>query len=217
LNDLHEAGLGAGNRQAHAADPSTVHGPFERTCLGILEQLAANQTALGQQFADLAGQNAFLREQIGTLYGAVRAQCTQSRDSDAALQSELRKFQTGGPQRAMAAIVHKLFRELLGHMAQLDELVALGGQAEPHAAAQPWIDALRIGRDRFEQILKEWGCTPVVVRVGEEEFDPENHEAVPSDPGEIPDGTPEHIIVRVHRRGWKLHDHILVHPQVVVS
>jgi len=33
----------------------------------------------------------------------------------------------------------------------------------------------------------------------------------------VPDGVPEHVIVKVRRRGWIMNEQILQHPQVVVS
>lgn len=105
---------------------------FEETCLALLQETATRQTALCQDMGNVSGQGAFLRQQVSQLYEAVRqlydavgTQCRQLLESDGALQQELQRFQTGGPQRAMAGVFHKLFRDLVRHVAELDELLAL--------------------------------------------------------------------------------------------
>ena len=57
----------------------------------------------------------------------------------------------------------------------------------------------------------------IVSRVGAEEFDPEIHEAAEPEAGEVTGTTPENVIVKVRRRGWKLHDQVLQYPLVVVN
>ena len=181
----------------------------------------AEYEGLARAVSELGGQNAFLRQQVGQLneavrqlYDAVGVQCRQLLESDRALLQELNRFQTGGPRHAMSAVFHKLFRDLAAHVSALDDLVA-GAQL---AQAEPaWLDALRVLRDRFEKTLVDWGCKPVAIAVGADEFDPEIHEAAVAGPGEIPADAPPNVIVKVHRRGWKLHDHVLQHPLVVVS
>ena len=146
---------------------------------------------------------ALLREQVGQLheavrqlYGAVSAQCVQLRDSDLALLREMQKLQTGGPQRAMAGVYNKLFRDLLGHMNQLEELIAI---ARGDGRDPAWVAALTAARDRFEAILRDWGCSPIEVHVGEEEFDPEIHEPAPDSTSTGDAGK----IREVRRRGWR--------------
>jgi molecular chaperone GrpE (heat shock protein) len=205
-------------------DPALAQAAAESDCGSSLPPAEARLDLLNQALADLRGQSAFTRQQISQLHEAVRQlydavtfQCRQLQESDQALLQELQRFQTGGPQRAMAAVFHKLFRDLLRHVAHLDDLVALGGQGHRHAKERPWIEALGVTRNGFERVLQDWGCTPIDVRVGEEQFDPERHEAVAAEPGEIPAGTPEQIVVRVRRRGWQLHGSVLQYPLVVVS
>lgn len=168
---------------------------------------------------DNTGQAAFLRQQVGQLhtavtqlYGAVQAQCVQLRDSDQALLQELQRFQTGGPQRAMAGVYVKLFRDLLRHMNQLDDMVALA--SGPGALDPAWSNALRVERDHLEKILKDWGCQPMNIRIGEDEFDPERHEAAPEEVGV---DSASHRIAAVRRRGWLLADTVLQHPLVVTG
>ena len=173
---------------------------------------------------DGVSQNAFLRQQVGQLfdavrqlYGAVSAQCVQLRDTDNAVLGELQKLQTGTAQRAMAGVYAKLFRDLLKHMNQLDDLVVLGGKDATGGIDPSWLLAVRVARDHFETILRDWGCTPVDVRVGEDEFNPEVHEAVPS--AESPHaGSPgRNVVVELRRRGWALSGNILQHPLVLVD
>ena len=76
---------------------------------------------------------------------------------------------------------------------------------------------MRILRDRFLALLKDWGCTPIEVAVGKDEFDPEIHEAIHAKPEELCETVAENVIVQVRRRGWKLHGQVLVAPLVVVN
>lgn len=182
---------------------------------------AEPQTALLREIADkqssLMGQGAMLHHQLsqfsqlGQVVGAAGQQIMQA---SRALEGELQKLQTGGPQRAMAAIFHKLFRELTAFSGQLDDLVHAATEA---GLATEWLDALHLSQGRLESLLKSWGCVPIAIRTGADEFDAELHEADAALPGEVPPGTPDNIIVKVRRRGWQLHDAILSHPLVVVS
>ncbi len=222
---------GASEANVNVADTSAVNGKdeapagFEQTCLSLMQQTIANQSDLARALADLSGQNSFLRQQLSQLYGVVGqlsqtvvTQSEQSLKARVALQQELQKFQTGGPQRAMAGLYNKLFRELIEHVNEMDALLAGLDQAEQeHTIEGEWLKAIRITRNRFEQLLQNWGCRPMPIRVGEEEFNPEIHDAVHAEENEIPASVPDNIIVKVRRRGWMLHDHILQHPQVVVS
>jgi molecular chaperone GrpE (heat shock protein) len=167
-------------------------------------------------------QTMFMRQQVGQLftavsqlYDAVKAQCVQLRDSDAAVVHELQKFQTGGPQRVMAGVYAKLFRDLLKPMNELDDLVAVAANAKGAASGESWLHALQVTRDQFEKVLREWGCVPVEINIGQQEFDPEVHEAVVrTDPT-----PPSHsnCITAVRRRGWIFGTMLLQHPLVVVD
>jgi molecular chaperone GrpE (heat shock protein) len=157
-------------------------------------------------------QIARLEEAVHQLDTMVRAQSVQSRASDLAVLQELQKLSTGGAQRAMAGVYNKLLRALLGHMNELDDLVAAAhheGNGNGKDAA--WWNAIAIARDRFEAILRDWGCTPLDVRIGEEEFDPERHEPA------APAGGGTNTIREVRRRGWRSATDVLQLPLVVVD
>ncbi len=190
---------------------------FEVTCRSFFEQTAVYQAHFAEQFEAMGKLNAQLQQHVGQLYGAVSHQCNQLLQSDATVVQELRKFQTGGPQRAMAGVFHKLMRELVRHVANLDDLVALGEKGTRQPAEKPWLDAIRTARDALEATLKEWGCEPVAVEPGKTVFDAECHEAVPAEPGEVPASAAPHVVAKVRRRGWKLHDSVLLYPQVLVG
>jgi molecular chaperone GrpE (heat shock protein) len=178
---------------------------------------------IAQAVQDGNSQTMFLRQQVGQLhevvnqlYGAVRAQCLQLGESDAAIIKELQKFQTGGPQRAMAGVYAKLFRDLIKHMNELDHLVGLAENAGTAMPDDSWVNALRIVRDQFERVLREWGCNPVETKPGQQEFDPEIHEAVASADA-VQTSSGENRIIAVRRRGWAFGDTLLQHPQVIVG
>jgi len=209
-----------------AAAPSiqAAPGEAEQNCRALAQEVLAGQAGFAQILKETTGQAALQRQQlgqvytaVGQLYQAVSAQCQQLLQSDTALQQELSKFQTGGPQRAMAGVFAKLFRDLIKHANELDELVMRNETQSLDAAAQSWFEALRIMRNQYEVLLKDWGCTPMPIQVGVEEFDPERHEAIAAEPGDVPEGAPAHTIVRVRRRGWIMNEQILQYPQVVVS
>lgn len=184
-----------------------------------------NLTGLNQAVADLAGQNVFMSQQVGQLFEAVRqlydavsAQCRQLLDSDEKLRTQVQKFQAGGSDRQFAGIFGKLFRDLIGHVNQLDVIV--GDDAEPGDAnddAAAWRKSIAVTRDHFEAILREWGCTPIPIEIGQDEFDPEIHESVDPEEGDVPADCPENVIVKVRRRGWILDDKVIQYPQVVVG
>ena len=192
--------------------------------LRLLEQSLERQAELSAQVNQLSGQSTQQQQQLTQLYEAVRqlydavsVQCRQLLQSDQNLQQELQRFQTGGPQRAMAAVFHKLFRDLLSHVVELDEMLAMAEGREMGEAEAAWLRAIRILRDRYEAMLKEWGATPIQVAVGSDEFDPEIHEAVTGDAGQHTPTLPENVITRVRRRGWALHGQMLKPPLVEVN
>ncbi len=188
-----------------------------------LQRLLEGHGKLDQSLQDLGGSNAFLRQQVSQLYeavrqlyGAVSAQCSQLTESDRMIVDELRKFQTGGPQRAMAGVYAKLFRDLIQHMNQLDDMIRLAEQGSNDASVKSWIESVRVARGGLETVFTDWGCTAIVVRLGEDRFDPEVHEAVRSDGAEgASDGGDR--IARVMRRGWLFGGTVLQYPQVLVN
>jgi molecular chaperone GrpE (heat shock protein) len=206
------------------ADSDDAPASFEETCLRMLEQTAARQSELIQETANLSSQSAFQRQQFAQLYDAVRQlydavslQCRQLLQSDQAMQQELQRFQTGGPQRAMASVFHKLFRDLVAHVGEMDDLLGQADGQEPGEMGSAWIRSVRVLRDRFEALLKDWGATPIPVEIGKEEFNPEIHEAVAAEPEQRSADLPEHVILRVRRRGWTLHGQVILPPLVVVN
>jgi molecular chaperone GrpE (heat shock protein) len=193
----------------------------QQETVDLLPELRQGQTRMEQAIQDLSGQGAFLRLQVGQvldtmrqLCGIVGNQCTLAAQDQETLREEFRKLQTGGPQRAMAGVYARLFRDLLKVINQLDELVRLGESGARQESEKPWIDAMRITRDGLEATLVEWGCTPIPVKP-DDEFDPEIHEAVLGDAGMQGDSASGRI-ARVVRRGWGLAGVILQHPQVIV-
>lgn len=197
-----------------------VQKPDLKTAAGAPPEWAAK---LGSSLDESASQTALLRQQVGQmfdavkqLYGAVGTQCVQLRDSDQALLQELQKFQTGGPQRAMSAVFFKLFRDLLKHMNQLDEIVAMGEAGGNQSVDAAWLKALCVERDHYEAILKEWGCLPMAIRIGHEDFDPEIHEAAPTSQKDAEKSSGNKVIA-VRRRGWTLSGQLLQHPLVNVG
>jgi molecular chaperone GrpE (heat shock protein) len=177
---------------------------------------------VAQAVQDGNSQTMFLRQQVSQLhnavsqlYDAVSAQCVQLQKSDTALVQELQRLQTGGPQRAMAGVYAKLFRDLIAIMNELDALVRVAEKGMKESGDDSWLTALRIVRDRFENVLRDWGCTPIDVRLGEDEFDPEIHEAVASPQGAP--GRSSNKVLGVQRRGWAFGDTLLQYPQVHVD
>ena len=204
-----------------ATSASQTHAP-ESSVIGqivaSLQGLAENQAQLGQQVASLQTQNLFLSQQMAQMTSTLSRQVNTLSSGEEALRAELRRFQTGGPQHAMAAVFHKLFRDLLGHISQLDALVELGQKQAKHSETeQSWVEAICALQGGFEATLSAWGCTPVQIEERVTAFDPECHEAVPAGEDELPEGPPKGVIVRVRRRGWKLHGVIIQFPQVIVS
>lgn len=201
--------------------PDKQPGGSDDSSLAFLEPLLrenlAGQDQLRQQLSGLESQNVFLAQQLAQLTLQVGQQLSALRESEADLRAELKRFQTGGAQHAMAAVFHKLFRDLIGHLNQLDDLALLGSSGAHSAEEQSWIEAIQVLRDGFESALAGWGCAPVPTTVFVDQFDPELHEAVAALEGEVPVGAPPNMIVLVRQRGWQLHGAILQYPQVVIS
>ena len=205
LGDLKPAAQGqvpAGVPAASAGQGTAVAPPSDPLVLQIL--------------SELFNQQAQLQQHLNVLHHTVEQQGHGWQEGTALLRSELQKFQTGGPQRALAALYHKIFRDFIGHLNHLDALVASGREGARGTAEEAWITAIQLTRDQFESLLGNWGVQPMAIAVGVDLFDPEIHEAVTAiEPEVLPDG-PEHAIVKVRRRGWTMQDSILQFPQVLV-
>ena len=204
--------------------PDPVDETGQRLLSSLHEIREAQEKKIEQALQDLCGQNAFLRQQLRLLHNAVgellrvvSAQCAQSQESEAAKLEELRKLQAAGPHMAITGLFHKLFRDLLRHMNQMDDFVRLSEQGMNSDAEESWFRAIRVARDNFEGLLLEWGCSPLGIHVGQEIFDPEIHEAVPGDGHDIIPSCDGNRVVKVVRRGWLLHGTFVQHPQVIVG
>jgi molecular chaperone GrpE (heat shock protein) len=189
---------------------------------------AAEAAAVGPVLAELVGrirsleaQQGYLAQQVAYLAQAVFDSGAGLRKSEALLQEELRRLQSGGPQRAMAAVVYRLFRDVLQVMNQLDTLVALGASGQRTHEEVPWLEALRVLHRQLSSVLGEWGCAPIAVEPMVTPYDPEYHEAVLAE-GEVPEcdaaghPIPAGTIVAVAQRGWQVQGTILQYPRVVV-
>lgn len=180
------------------------------------------QTALLEHFRNLEGQNNFLLQQVAYILQALGEQRAALQENQEVVRQEFKRFQTGGPQRAMAGIFYKLFRDLIGLMNQLDELVALGKTGDRTDEERAWVRSLEMLHGQLEFILTEWGCEPVDVELFVTPFDPAHHESVPAE-GEVPTHDPEGEpipkgrVVKVVQRGWTLQGAVLQYPRVVVS
>ena len=202
-------------------------GNFESAAIAMLKRMARDRHHLYSTVDSVNGQQALMRQQVGAMYEALRqlwqgvqTHVVQSQEDDKSLRqlvvTELGKFQLDGPQRAMAGVFAKLFRDLIKHMDALDDL--LTHARDEKAGLDPeWVESIRIMQKGLEATFSDWGCTATPVDVGKEHFDPEHHEAVEPQPGEVPDDAKHEVIVKVHRRGWQLRGQVLRHPQVVVA
>lgn len=135
-----------------------------------------------------------------------------------AIHTELKRYRTSGPERAMSAIFYRLFGDLVGLMNDLDQLVELGQSDSLTEHERAWGESFGVVHRRLEGLLVEWGCRPLSPQLGGD-FDPEHHEAVAGDTAgdTAGDEPPPGTIVRIERRGWTLHDSVLQYPQVVVA
>lgn len=164
----------------------------------------------------LENQNTFMRQQLTLLSGQVQAQTTNLETVSASLERELQRFQTGAGKHAIAVIFHKFVGDLVGLVNQIDDLVNIAKSEKRSTSESAWIESIEVLQSHFQTILEKWGCVPLEIKIGEDEFDPELHEAV-DDGKDIPDSLESNIIVRITRRGWQLGSTIIQYPQVVVS
>ena len=172
---------------------------------------------LAEMLGGLQGQVMFMRQQLGYVTEVLGAQSSATTQTYQSIQAELKKFQTGAPQRAMAGVFNKFIRDLLSVMNSFDDLCGVDPAALPDDGARSWHQSMQVLRQKYESVLADWGCTPLEIRVMEDHFDPDVHESVPAPPDvALPDGLAEDVIVGVARRGWRFHDTILQYPQVMV-
>lgn len=207
---MSEEQVNAASDESPRSDEGSDGVVSEKSPTQMLQDLTGLTTFMNQQLTQVRGA-------VQQLYDAVGAQCRQLLESDTTLQGELQRFRTAGADQLMAGLLHKLFEDLIRQMNELDDMVALGASTERPDGEMAWVESIRIHRDQFETILMKWGCRPIDIEVGRDEFDPDFQEAAEAQPGDIPEGMAENIIAKVRRRGWRFQDIPLQHPIVVVS
>jgi molecular chaperone GrpE (heat shock protein) len=202
----------------HDSDGGTKMKETVQDTSDLTKQLIDTQTEVLQKIANQESQQTIVMQQLRELSLNVYTNSSQLQAATQNLQQEIGKLQTGGPQRAMAGLFFKLFRELVEHVNRLDDILNLDGSNDQNVEHDGhWRRAVETLRAHLEGILASWGVKPVFPDVGKELFDPEKHEAVPAEEGEVTEEIPPNIIIHVRRRGWQLQEQILQFPQVVVS
>jgi len=138
-------------------------------------------------------------------------------DSEGTLLNEFKNFHSTSPQKSMVVIFQKFFKDMVKLLTNFDDLLKGTGQGKDNEPANSWIKSVKLLQLNLETILKDWGLEEIKVREGEDIFNPENHEAVvdteETDSQHISDDT----IIRVVKRGWRLHNFIIQYPQVIVK
>ena len=186
--------------------------------LEFLQELSKNQLEVHKRLNKLEETNELLLGQLVELSTKVFSQKEQMSQIEQRMLKEFERFQTGGPQRAMSAIFHKLFRELLEPVNELDLLLTPDTFNNRSEGELAWLQALEIIRGKLEQLLGRWGCLPIPVLEGEADFNPELHEAVEADFLSDEDvAIASGKIIEVKQRGWALNGNIIQLPKVIVK
>lgn len=170
-----------------------------------------------QKINGLEEMNSLLLQQVIELSRSVYLQNAQVKQSEQIILDELGKFRKAAPDKALSAVLFKLFEDIINSVSQIDELVTPEIYVKKTEAEIPWIKALEITRNQLESILRTWGCTVMNVEEGKEAFNPEIHQAVQAPAGFPESSLPENTIVKIMRRGWRINDFILQYPQVIVN
>lgn len=171
--------------------------------------LASLSTALER----IENQNVFLQQQMSLVNESSKKHSDEVKNIGIALQSELKRFQTGAGKHAMSTIFFRFLRDLIQHANQIDELLQpVDGETVSELEAA-WRDSIAALQGNLDTILAVWGCVPVDINVGTDLFDPNIHIAadVIEDEGE------SDRIVEVLQRGWQINGQIIQQPQVIVS
>lgn len=155
-------------------------------------------------------------EQLMQLSQTVYQQNRLIGETESRLMQELKRFHTSAPQRGMAVVFQKFFRELVGLINSFDDLL-VGVDPEQDKSTAPWIKSISLLHLSLETILKDWGLEEIPVKAGVDIFDPEIHEAVEDAIAESDQDLAEDTIIKVLRRGWKLQTYIIQYPQVTVK
>lgn len=169
-----------------------------------------------ETLARVENQNNFMNQQLVVLSGQMQGQIDTFQKTSSSLERELQRFQTGAGKHALSTIFFKFVRDLIEHVNQIDDLVNIARSETLTAGETAWIEAIEALQGGLETTLEKWGCKAVTVKLGEDTFDPELHEAV-DDGKDIPADAGENVIVRVVRRGWQIGETIIQYPRVIVS
>jgi molecular chaperone GrpE (heat shock protein) len=155
-------------------------------------------------------------EQLMQLSHTVYKQSKYISESESKLLDELNRFHKSTPQRGMAVVFQKFFKDLVGQLNNYDDLLR-DLNIEKEIQDNSWIKAIVILRSGFESILKDWGLEEIKISEGIDIFNPELHQAVESMEELDNTNVPEETIIKVYKRGWKLQNFIIQYPQVVVK
>lgn len=184
------------------------------------DQDAATNTAslqdLFEVLSRVENQNTFMRQQLAMLNTQMQEQAGKIQTAANQLEHEYQRFQSGAGKRAIAVIFHKFVADLVEHMNQIDDLLAVADSETRSNTETAWIESIQALQGNLHSILEKWGCDEIQIETGQTIFDPEIHEAVDDDQ-DIPEDTEEDTIIRIVRRGWKLGETIIQYPQVVVA
>jgi len=175
-----------------------------------------NQGKLEQILDNLAKDSSLQMEQLLQLSQTVYQQNNLINESELRLLQELKRFHTSTPQRGMAVVFQKFFKDLVGLLNNFDDLV-LGLNPDEVKSSDSWFKSISLLQLNLETILKDWGLEEIPVKEGVDIFDPEIHEAVGVIEGEIAEELAEDTIIKQVRRGWKLQTFIIQYPQVTVK
>jgi molecular chaperone GrpE (heat shock protein) len=162
-------------------------------------------------------QNSMMLNQIINLSGLIYGQQNQIGQLDEKILQEFKKLQSRSVQQAMASVFHKFFKDLIGVMNNMDDLLSVSNDQINPENMNPWLESVKILRSSLEAVLIDWGCVPVKVVPGQDQFDPEFHQAIGVHTENENDKKPENTILKVQRRGWKVQETIIQYPQVITN
>ena len=121
------------------------------------KKLAASQERAEKLLQAMQSQNNFLLDRVMGLNSMFLDQVSRMEQHEKAIETELKKFQTGGAQRAMTSVYIKLFRDLIGQLNNMDDLVGLYEDETPAEGDEQWVRAILVLRDGFVDLLLNWG------------------------------------------------------------
>jgi molecular chaperone GrpE len=106
--------------------------------------------------------------------------------------------------------IQEFAKEILPVMDSLDRAL---GAAEQSRDVERFIEGIRLVDKQFHDILARHGVQPIETNLGET-FDPEVHDVLAVTPT---DEYPEHAVVEVVERGFKIKDRVLRPSKVLVA